>query len=257
MCPRYSANWNGTADLSNSIEAVHRLNDRGAVVTHVSKKARERASPPSGGGSAFSRSDGDLIDRLEVFDEADIDAALARFEELQPHTRRLENAASQVDDRFNAYFAARDWAAMAEILADDVCVDDRRRVVNAGVVRGRDALIENMRGLADVGAADSTATVIATRGERLVLVRQHMSGRGPDLFDIEMLGVVEINADNRIAAVVAFDLADFDAALEELDTRYLAGEAAPYADTWPVVAGTLRLDPPARVSVADAGLRKY
>ena len=42
-----------------------------------------------------------------------------------------------MDERFNAYFAARDWDAMAETLADDVCVDDRRRVVNAGVLRGR------------------------------------------------------------------------------------------------------------------------
>ena len=39
---------------------------------------------------------GDLINRCEIFDEADLDAALARFEELQPRAPRLENAASRV-----------------------------------------------------------------------------------------------------------------------------------------------------------------
>ena len=42
-----------------------------------------------------------------------------------------------------------------------------------------------------------------------------------------MLGIVEIDADNRIAATVVFDPDDIDAAFEELDARYLAGEAAP------------------------------
>ena len=52
-----------------------------------------------------------------------------------------------------------------------------------------------------------------------------------------MLGVVEINADERIAAVVMFDLDDIDAAFAELDARYLAGEAAAHSHTWSVIAG--------------------
>ena len=51
-----------------------------------------------------------------------------------------------------------------------------------------------------------------------------------------MLSVVEIDADERIVARVAFDPDDIDAAFEELDARYLAGEAAPYAHTWSVIA---------------------
>ena len=51
-----------------------------------------------------------------------------------------------------------------------------------------------------------------------------------------MLGIVEINADNRMAAGVVFDLDDIDAAFEELDARYLAGEAAAHSHTWSVVA---------------------
>ncbi len=49
------------------------------------------------------------------------------------------------------------------------------------------------------------------------------------------LHVIEIDADERIAAVVAFDPDDFDAAIAELDARYLAGEAAAHAHTWSVI----------------------
>ena len=49
------------------------------------------------------------------------------------------------------------------------------------------------------------------------------------------LNVVVIDTDEKIAAVVTFDLEDFDAAIAELEARYLAGEAAAHARTWSVV----------------------
>ena len=49
--------------------------------------------------------------------------------------------------------------------------------------------------------------------------------------------IVEIDADDRIAARIWFDPDDIDAAFAELDARYLAGEAAAYARTWSLVAG--------------------
>ena len=52
---------------------------------------------------------------------------------------------------------------------------------------------------------------------------------------LDILHIVEIDADERIAAVVTFDLDDIDAAFAELDARYLAGEAAAYARTWSVI----------------------
>ncbi len=50
--------------------------------------------------------EGDLFSRSELFDETDLDAALARFDELSRPTRRLENAASRMYVSFNAYLAA-------------------------------------------------------------------------------------------------------------------------------------------------------
>src|SRR6202021_1321495 len=59
-----------------------------------------------------------------------------------------------------------------------------------------------------------------------------------EAFHREMLGLVEIDADNRVAARFLFDLNDINAAFEELDTRYLAGEAAAHAHAWSVIART-------------------
>ena len=87
-----------------------------------------------------------------------------------------------------------------------------------------------------------TSTVIATRGERLVLGRIRISTRiSLRHSTVELLSVIEIDTDDRIVARVAFDPDDIDAAFAELDARYLAGEAAAHAHTWSLVTGaTLR-----------------
>ncbi len=133
---------------------------------------------PSGEMIQVLTVEGDRISRCEIFDEADLDAALARFEQLHPQAPRLENAASQVGQRFMTYFATRDWDAYAEILSDDVWIEDRRQAVNAGIRRGRDAEIASMRAIADVGVTRFTSTVIAIRGERLALC-SYASSCGP------------------------------------------------------------------------------
>ena len=174
----------------------------------------------------------------ELFDEADLDAALARFDELSRPVPQLENAASQVCERFLAHFATGDWGAMAEILADNFCNEDRRRVVGAGVRSGRDAQIVDMRAIADLGITNVTSTVIANRGGRLVLMRVRFSFRdqGPEAFFTDFLGIVEANADDHIVALVSFDVDDTDAAFAELDARYVAGEAAAHAHAWSLIA---------------------
>ena len=54
-----------------------------------------------------------------------------------------------------------------------------------------------------------------------------------------------------------FDLDDFDAAIAELDARYLAGEAAAHAHTWSVDRAGLRRAQPARAAADDAGLGQH
>jgi hypothetical protein len=223
-------------DYSIRVEAVHRLSDLGAVVTLVSSGTSHEGFDGEWRMTDVFTVHGDLISRCEMFDESDLDAALARFEELQPQLRRLENGAAQADDRFFAHTRDRNWAAAAEILADNSLVDDRRRVVNIGVWEGRDVVIANLRALAEA-LADVTSAVITTRGERLALVRICAPNRDPQQgdFGVEMLGVAELDADDRLAAHVMFDADDIDAAIAELDARYLAGEAGAYAHTWSVI----------------------
>ena len=110
-------------------------------------------------------------------------------------------------------------------------------MVNAGLLHGRDATIESFRWAADLGVTHATSDPIATRGERLVLTRTRYSHSDdqPQPFDVDLLHIVEINADERIGAVVIFDLEDFAAAFAELDARYLAGEAAAHSRTWSVI----------------------
>jgi hypothetical protein len=228
--------WDDTPDVNVYIEAVHRLSDLGAVVTQAATGTSQQGFAAEWRAINISTVDGGLIHRCELFDETDIDAALARFAELHPQAPRLENAASRVFERFQAYFADRDWTAMAEILGESMCNDDRRRVVGAGVLHGRDTDITHMRAIADVGVTTITSTAIATRGERLVLRRVVFGEHGgPEAFLAELLGIVEIDADNRIVARLSFDADDLDAAFEELDSRYLAGEAAAHTHTWSVV----------------------
>ncbi|OBA73140.1 regulator [Mycobacterium sp. 1554424.7] len=230
--------WKLTPELSMYVEAAHRLNNLGAVVTLAVRGTSEEAFDVEWRLVGIVMFEGDRLTRSEVFDEADLDAALARFDELQPQPQRVENTASQVAQRFLARYVARDWDVVTEMLVDDMFNDDRRHVVNAGLRRGRDATIASMRTTADLGLSAITSTVIATRGERLVLSRERFSLRRPGPEDIigEILGIFEIDADKRIVARIALDLDDFDAAIAELDARYLAGEAAAHADVWSVMA---------------------
>ncbi len=234
-----SSAWEFAPDICYRIEAVHRLSNRGAVLTHAANGASPEGFDAEWRGIILLTVEGDLCNRCELFEEADIDAALAKFDELNRPTLRLENTATQIDERFGACFAARDWDAMAEMLTDDTSTDDRRRIVNSGIRRGRDPVIASMQAISDVGVTFGTSAAIATRGRRLALSHIHMSSRdqGPEAFHIEMLGVVEINPDDRIVARVTFDLDDIDAAFAELDARYLAGEAAAHAHAWSAVAG--------------------
>jgi limonene-1,2-epoxide hydrolase len=216
---------------------VHRLDNFGVVVTEVVAGTSQDGFAFEWREVAIFAFEGDMVSRFEMFDEADLDAALTRFDELRPQAPRLENAATQVDQQFWSHFAARDWAAMAELLADDLSTEDRRRVVNAGLRHGRDNHVAEMRAVAELGAEDITSTVIATRGARLAITRICASRReiGAGEVTAEVLTLFEVDAENRISARFGFDVDDLDAAFEELDARYLAGEAAAHPHSWSAI----------------------
>ena len=238
MIAYIQAAWDDSPDTKIYIGAVHRLSEIGAVVTHLARGISQEGFDAEWRDVHVLAVEGEMVSRSELFDEADLDAAIARFDQLSRPAPRLENAASQVNERFQACFAARDWDALAEMLADDLL---QRRSSSGGEWRRQQAGMPRSKvsGRPPTSGHARTSDVIATRGGRLVLTRDRYS-RG----DEQPRGVrprcsytiVEIDADERIAAVVMFDLDDFDAAIAELDARYLAGEAAAHAHTWSVVA---------------------
>ncbi|WP_082959289.1 BTAD domain-containing putative transcriptional regulator, partial [Mycobacterium mantenii] len=238
--PALLASWNLTHNLSSFVEAAHRLNSHGAVVSTVSHETSPEGLNAEWRAICVLMIDGDRICRSEFFDEADLDAALTRFDQLSRPAPRLGNAASQVVESFLANFAPRDWEAITAMMADDYLVDDRRRAVNAGVRYGRGAATEDFRAAANVGFTDATSTLIATRGTHLTLTRIRFSNRDqrPESFRIETLLVAEIDANRKLAEAVVFDPDDFDAAMTELDRRYVAGETATQAQTWSVISAS-------------------
>ena len=125
----------------------------------------------------------------------------------QPHDAAAGKRGKPSRRTLLGYFAARDWDAMAEILADDI---SHRRSPSGG----------ERRGPARSGCRDRKHAGRRRRRSREHDVDRHRDPRraprphscpfvGPRLrpeeFQIEMLGIVEIDADERIAAVVLFD----------------------------------------------------
>lgn len=230
------ASWDVAHDFVLRIEAVHRLDDRGAVFSRSSTAVSEEGFTAQWRAVDVVTVDGELITRGEIFDETDLDAALDCFEALGVPAVPLENAASRVCDGYRGAFAARDWPGVAGLLAENLHNEDRREVVNAGIRHGAASALQDLRTAADLGITSLEVVEIANRGERLALSR----GRTPYRersggFVVETLQIAQIDAGQRVSAIVLFDPEDMDAALAELDARFVAGEAAPYACTWKTV----------------------
>ena len=98
--------------------------------------------------------------------------------------------------------------------------------------------------------------MLATRGDRLVLARVRWEGAtatvGPS--EIEWLDVIEVDDHGERVAEVNFDPDDLDAAYAELDERYAAGEAAPYARAEETLRAAAR---PSRRGTGDSWLSLF
>ena len=96
------AGWEINRDVRPYVEVVHRLNNLGAVITHAAQLTSQEGFEAEWRSIDIMTTDGNLINRCELFDEADLDTALAKFEQLSTHQGRLKNAASEVVDRVKA-----------------------------------------------------------------------------------------------------------------------------------------------------------
>ena len=104
-----AANIRATWDLMDVsmyiAESVHRLSELGAVVTQTLKGTSKEGLDVEYRMIDIFTIEGDLLSRCEVFDEADLDAALARFDELERPPASFANAATRawmhLADAFN------------------------------------------------------------------------------------------------------------------------------------------------------------
>nr|WP_264010647.1 BTAD domain-containing putative transcriptional regulator [[Mycobacterium] manitobense] len=240
MSAYLAAAWDDSPGTRIRIEAVHRLSHSGVVVTHSATGTSRDGFDAEWRDVVLMTMDGGLIDRSELFNESDLDAALARFDTLTRPAAHLENAASRAYQRLQAHFSTRDWSAIGTMLADGITNDDRRHTTNAGLQQGRDAIIAEISSIADVGIDRWTSEVVATRGEHLVLNWARASiDESSDAFRFDVLDIVQTDIDDRIISRIVFDEDDIDAAFEELDARYLVGEAAPQGNSWSVVTAAI------------------
>ena len=78
------AGWDLAPDLKVYVQAVHRLSERGAVLTHAAYGCSPEGFDAEWRMVALLTVAANEANRCELFDETDIAAALARFDELSP-----------------------------------------------------------------------------------------------------------------------------------------------------------------------------
>jgi hypothetical protein len=195
--------WDLTPDVSIHVEEVHRLSSFGAVVTDTMSGTSPEGFDAEWRMIQLLTVEGDRIDRCEVFDEADLDAALARFDELERRTRRLENAATRIWARAADAFNGRDVDGLLPLASAESRYEDRRKglrdIVEAPSWRkALDVVIQTAP-----SSWRMEVEPIAVRGARFSLTRECY--RDVDDADrpiaVELLHVTELDNDDLMHCI--------------------------------------------------------
>jgi len=179
-----------------------------------------------------SGSDG-RIDRVHHYTIEQITAARAQLAQLEaPPARKrpVDNAAMRWMERFERAWDVRDWDAIASSYAPNYRHGDRRAGMRGELDRAQ--RLEGLRRLFETRPSLSISETLATRGDRLALMRIRFEGSGAAIGpgEAESLAVVEVDAAGLRSGAARFAADDLDAASDELDARYAAGEAAAFPD---------------------------
>ncbi len=174
---------------------------------------------------------------LVEFNESGLTAAIVNFD-----SHALDAAFAELDCRYVAA-AARGSLENAAVrarraggagFAEGVLLEDRRQGLHYAA-QGRDNLFENIRAMA---LPITEVETIAVRGERLALNRVARTGDAPHGggdAEVTFFVLHELNDDSQIATAIMFDLDDIDAAMRELDDRFVAGEGSRWGRTYGVL----------------------
>ncbi len=233
-----SAMWAVAPDVRTCIESVHRLTSFGAVFTNAEVRTSHEGFDAEWREVTLLTFDGDLINRCELFDEDDLDAALARFDKLALVPSRLDNLATRPNTSLTTAFNCRSPNAYGAALDANARYEDRRR----GLRSEGPLDLDFARGMIFAASASWQLEIeaVAIRGHRLALSRYTFrdNDEAGQPVVVEALVVTEGNDDALVTYALILDPDDIDAAFEELESRYLAGEAVAHAQTWSVIANT-------------------
>jgi hypothetical protein len=174
---------------------------------------------------------------LDVYDLSEFGEAWARFADLSRGGGSADDAAARTEQRFpntatravargTAALAARDWDGFAALFAADFRNVDHRALVQ--LETGREQWLHSFRQIVEMTSARPSYEVLATRGERLALFHMLWRGAAGDVgpSEIEWLLIVEVDDRGDHRTVVTFDPGDVEAAYDELEARWEAGEGA-------------------------------
>jgi class 3 adenylate cyclase/ketosteroid isomerase-like protein len=172
------------------------------------------------------------IRRIQAWDVDQLAAARARFAALvgtrQVHP--IENAATRQAERVTQAWNAHDWQKLTALYPAGFRSHDRSRKTQIGEL-DRAQHLEWMRPLFEMASSRFAQEILATRGNRLALLRLRVEVAGESVgpSEIESLAVTEVDERGERSAMIRFHPGDQDAAYAELDARHAAGEAAPCA----------------------------
>lgn len=160
-----------------------------------------------------------LVTRWEEYDVDNVDAALARFDQLTAAPERLDNRASQTAENARAAFFTRNIDTVMAQFASDAIVHDRRPLFDTSytVAQWRTVAIDLMD---KHELAESRTEVVATRGRHVCLLRttSELSVEG---FVQERLTVCEVNDAGQISRYAYFDLDQLNDASAHLDSWFV------------------------------------
>lgn len=166
---------------------------------------------------------------FDTYDLEHLDRARARFAELAAlpaAVGRFENAASRAWREVIAAWRQRDLERFAALQPSPLRYRDHRRLFQLDL--DREGFLESTRPLLTMRSASAELELLATRGERLALMRFTLELEdeevGPSAIDSLLL--IETDAQSAIAAYDRYEPDDLDAAYAELDAHWESGEGA-------------------------------
>ncbi|MCA9299223.1 MAG: hypothetical protein KDA28_09165, partial [Phycisphaerales bacterium] len=177
----------------------------------------------------------EVLTRLEMFDEADRDAALARYEgfstPIRPHNAPpFTNEAFRIGRQVDELFVRGEWAASEELVRPD-CIGHNAMRFRTWDVFGPDQFIGAWRGLYETEGepTGSECTLLAIRGETLCLEENVYEFGDASIATLQLTRTV----DGKIAEVWFFDRADLHDAHDELDRQWVrAGGPSGFTEEW-------------------------